>query len=66
VSAVSGDGIKELLDQVITKLVPDAPKPGEPILFQSEIAERVKESLRELRLGNTARALVVIQQLLEE
>jgi tRNA modification GTPase len=66
VSAVSGDGIKELLDQVITKLVPDAPTPGEPILFRAELAERVKESLRELRLGNTARALVVIQQLLEE
>jgi tRNA modification GTPase len=66
VSALSGEGIKELLDQVISKLVPHAPKPGEPIVFRPEIAERVKESLKEIRLGNPSRALGVIKQLLEE
>lgn len=66
VSALSGDGIKELLDQVITKLIPHAPKPGAPILFQGEISARVKESLKELQLGNTSQALCVIKQLLEE
>lgn len=66
VSAVSGDGINKLLDQVIAKLVPHPPKTGEPILFRPEITEQVKESLRELRLGNTSRALGLIQQLLEE
>lgn len=65
VSAVTGDGIQELLDHVITRLVPHVPAAGEPCLFLPELTQQVKEALKALELGNPAQSQSVIMQLLE-
>lgn len=38
ISAINGDGVSELVQEIVTRLVPDPPMPGEPVPYTPELA----------------------------
>ena len=56
ISATRGDGIGELAQQVVKRLVPDVPPPGAAVPFTPELCDCVEEAYRLLGAGQAERA----------
>jgi tRNA modification GTPase len=61
-SALSGEGIGELARNIAARLVPDAPNPGEAVLFTHPQIERIETLETYLSGGNLAGALALLAQ----
>jgi len=51
VSALTGEGLPQLLDAMVQCLVPDAPPPGAAVPFTSNLACQIEEALKHARTG---------------
>jgi tRNA modification GTPase len=61
-SALTGEGIGELARNIAAGLVPDAPNPGEAVLFTHPQIERIETLETYLSGGNLAGALALLAQ----
>lgn len=56
VSALTGEGLAQLVGQIISRLVPAAPPPGAPVPYTPELAEAVYRAHVARAFGQTAEA----------
>jgi tRNA modification GTPase len=61
VSALNGDGVPELCEQVSKSLVPDPPPPGAAVPFTPVLASCVEESYRHCLAGHAEEAGVMLR-----
>ncbi len=57
VSAESGAGLADLMAAIIARLVPDPPRPGEPVPFRPDHLARLVQAHRDLKSGHRQAAL---------
>jgi tRNA modification GTPase len=60
VSSKHGDGIDELMQRVVRRLVPDEPPPGAAVPFTPELSKQVEEACRLVRAGELQSAAAVL------
>lgn len=63
VSALTGQGLDELCRQVVQRLLPVPPVPGEAVLFSSRQEVAVREAAAALSSGNSALAAALLRSL---
>ena len=63
VSALTGQGISQLCQRIVERLVPAPPKPAEAILFTSRQENAVREAAEALSSGNIVSALTWLRTL---
>ena len=51
VSAESGAGLADLMAAIIARLVPDPPRPGDPVPFRLDHQARLVQAHRDLKIG---------------
>ena len=57
ISALRGDGIDALIDQIVARLVPDPPSSGDAVLFTPQQEARVQEAVEATARGDRERAV---------
>ncbi|MBI1249493.1 GTP-binding protein [bacterium] len=63
-SAVTGDGIAELISTIVAHLIPDLPEPGQPIPFTPRQVTALQESAKLLDTNQAEAAMNILSTLL--
>jgi len=63
-SAITGEGISHLIDEMARRLVPNAPPPGTAVPFTAEQIEAIQRALAAVESGDIHSALSALRQIL--
>src|SRR5207245_925224 len=64
VSALKGDGLPKLCEQISQSLVPDAPQPGTAVPFNAALADCVEQAYQHCMAGRAEEAGVVLREVI--